>query len=568
MEEHTGESINCEEKAVCTVCGRAFGEVGKHEYGELAQIGGVWGYDCVNCDYVLPLLSVQNGEEFTEGLVDFAVEVEEGKDPVVLQLSDPQLCNWGDLETWCYTYIREAVEATKPDLIIVTGDVIYGKFDADGELLRSYINFMDSLQVPWAPVFGNHDNECELGVDWQCQQLEQAEYCLFEQRSLTGNGNYSVGILQGNELLRVFYMMDSNGCGAPSQKSLSSSNGIKTSAGFGVDQVEWYTQSITDLKVFAPDVKISFAYHIQQSIIEKAFAKYEEYNPSDVSGSVLNTPLNLDKMENADETDFGYLGRTTKGPWDTNYSVWNGMKALGVDSVFVGHEHCNSVSIVYEGVRFQYGQKSSRYDRYNSVSEDGTILGAYIEGHPADSHALMGGTVIPVSGEDGTIGTGYIYYAGNPFYFEPKPVEMPVNGLKMDASMLQAGYGMTIIGTAFDDTLNAYKVYAEGQGKIFFDTTMAAASDVFSFTVFIPEDSAGGSGGTEFYLRVKPTNNLEGCTDGKYIYYTSSKVARGEWKTFTVDISSVGANCTEFSLMLSAGTTMWIRDVSFTAAGN
>lgn len=62
-----------------------------------------------------------------------------------------------------------------------------------------------------------------------------------------------------------------------------------------------------------------------------------------------------------------------KNAWDTSKNIYNGMKELGVDSIFVGHEHCNSASVVYEGIRFQYGQKSSEYDRYNSVGDDGKI---------------------------------------------------------------------------------------------------------------------------------------------------------------------------------------------------
>ena len=498
---------------------------------------------------------------------DFLVEVEEGKDPVVLQLSDPQLCNWGDVETYCYEYIRETVAETKPDLIIITGDLVYGRFDPNGDLLKSLIAFMESLQIPWAPVFGNHDNESLKGVDWQCAQLEAAEYCLFEQGDLTGNCNYSIGIAQGDKLLRVFYMLDSNGCGQPmcnedgvQTQPAAGTNVVKTSAGFGQDQIDWYTNEISAIHAKDASVKISFAYHIQQAIFEKAFKKYSEYDGL-ASSSVLTNPLNLDTLETADETDFGYLGRAMKGAWDTSYAIFNGMKALGVDSIFVGHEHCNSVSIVYEGVRFQFSQKSSRYDRYNSVNEDGSITGNY--GHDADAHPLMGGTVIPVSSVDGSIGTGYIYYVGNPFYFEPKPEPVPVNGLEITKSMLASG--ITAYPYAYDDTVNAYKVYSEGQNKIFFDIAMAVENNYFTFTALIPEDSAGGvsHGDIEFWLRVKPTNNLPG-SNGSYIEYHAPVIPRGVWKTFVVDITSVGADCTEFSIMFSEGTTIWLRDIAFT----
>ena len=305
----------------------------------------------------------------------------------------------------------------------------------------------------------------------------------------------------------------------------------------------------------------------------KAFEKYEEFDATLVSGSSseLANPLNLDTLETADETDFGFLGRLQKSPWDTSYAVFNGMKALGVDSIFVGHEHCNSVSIVYEGVRFQYSQKSSTYDRYNWVLEDGTIAGGYTM--PNGAHPLLGGTVIPVSSVDGSIGTGYICYAGNPFYFEPKPVEMPVDGLQLTSADLQDGYGMSLHGTAFDENVNAYKIYSEKQGKVF-DTALAAQYDVFTFNVFVPEDAPGS--GWNIALRVKPDGTLtneQGCTDTKYVFYQMNVgsdainyLPRGQWRTISVDISNIDETCTEFSIMFAAGTTAWFRDIAFTEA--
>jgi hypothetical protein len=91
---------------------------------------------------------------------------------------------------------------------------------------------------------------------------------------------------------------------------------------------------------------------------------------------------------------------------------------------------------------------------------------------------------------------------------------------------------------------------------------MAAENNYFTFTVFIPVDS-GNTQSVELYLRVKPENNLQGA-DGKYIYYTSTQLPRGQWKTFVVDISSVDETCTEFSLMFASNSTTWLRDIAFT----
>ena len=64
---------------------------------------------------------------------------------------------------------------------------------------------------------------------------------------------------------------------------------------------------------------------------------------------------------------------------------------------------------MYDGVRIQYGQKSSEYDRFNCVDTEGNITGGYSKtGTP-----LIGGSVIVLSKDDGSIKDAYIYYCEN-----------------------------------------------------------------------------------------------------------------------------------------------------------
>ncbi|MBR2336580.1 MAG: metallophosphoesterase [Clostridia bacterium] len=352
---------------------------------------------------------------------DFIVEIPEGKDPVILQLSDTQIIDGaqtrsessgGDritYDTWkiqyyCYDYLTEIITETKPDFIILTGDLVYGKYDDNGTVLQSLIAFMDSFEIPWAAVLGNHESESYKGVDWQCEQLENAEYGLFKQRELMGNGNYSVGILQGGKVTRMFFMLDSNGNSTACQESLNNGHTSK-SVGFFNSQIEWYTSEIEEMKAQSPETKYSFVFHIQMAVFGDAFAKYG------FDQSVKDQGIDIDGLENKAEGDFGYIGRQMKDAWDNSRTVYEGMKALGVDSIFVGHEHCNSASVVYEGIRFQYGQKSSEYDRHNAVDANGNIVENQIwssKGTP-----IIGGSVIILSAVDGTITDGYIYYCQN-----------------------------------------------------------------------------------------------------------------------------------------------------------
>ena len=524
----------------------------------------------------------EESEDVFEEL-DFIVEVPVNRDPVILHLTDMQIIDSSQqrydgrlggesVNYWapdkkdvrCYDYLTEIITATNPDLILITGDLVYGEFDDNGENFLELIEFMESFNIPWAPVFGNHDNESKMGVDWQCEQLEKAENCLFLQRKMTGNGNYTVGIKQGDKLTRVFFMLDSNGCGAASSESLANGH-TSTSVGFGADQVKWYKNVAKKINQLSPDTKLSMAFHIQIAVFGDAFAKY---------GSDGKTQVNIDQLDDKYEGDFGFIGAAMKGPWDSDRSLWNSLKELGFDSVLVGHEHANSASIVYEGIRLQYGMKCSTYDRNNYITATGKISSEYY----STETPWIGGTYFKLS-SDGSIKDGGIYYCkdagGNIDWdsFKPK-VEAAVNGLQKSDVTLESGISMT--GVKFDDNVNAFEITASSQGKVKINTELLKNKSTFTFTVYVPAESNVKLGGLgEFAIRTKP-NSIEPDGDGTndpnahgggYIDYNSSqgiedyRIIFDTWQTFTVDISDFGEDCTEFAFVIAAGNTIYLRDM-------
>ena len=57
--------------------------------------------------------------------------------------------------TFTFEIIEKLVSSEKPDLIVITGDIVVsGSSKKDVDKL---FKFMEQLQIPWAPVFGNHD---------------------------------------------------------------------------------------------------------------------------------------------------------------------------------------------------------------------------------------------------------------------------------------------------------------------------------------------------------------------------------------------------------------------------
>ena len=205
-------------------------------------------------------------------------------------------------------------------------------------------------------------------------------------------------------------MLDSNGCGAMSDESYGNGHSQKA-AGFGSDQIAWYTAAANNINGDFNDVKYTFAFHIQPAVFEDAlYNTYGFVNGGEVDANKnLVEPLNIDERPDKRSTDFGYIGRSLKGPWDTDKTVYAGMKALGADSILVGHEHCNNASVVYDGIRFQYGQKIGEYDRINFRAQDGSIIG-FIAIETSKGTPILGGTVLELSESTGEISNAYIYY--------------------------------------------------------------------------------------------------------------------------------------------------------------
>ena len=164
-----------------------------------------------------------------ENPADFVLDVTEGKNFKVLQISDPQVADmsqirngrevngglqllWADRDFSVYAKLKKTIEETQPDLILLAGDIIYGEFDDNGEMAKELISFFEARKIFYAPVFGNHDNESAQGTSWQVRQYLNSEYCLFARGTVTGNCNYTISVKQGEKWLSNIYMLDTNGC--------------------------------------------------------------------------------------------------------------------------------------------------------------------------------------------------------------------------------------------------------------------------------------------------------------------------------------------------------------------
>ena len=442
----TPDKVGTKEYWSCTVCEKYFSdEFGKSEISEEDLVLGKYNY------------------------VDFTITVESGREPVILQLADPQIMdsstkrsdvslsddaiaywNKDSRKELAYDLMAEVVKATNPDLILVSGDVVYGKYDDDGHLHEDFINFMEKLKKPWAPIFGNHDIETNKGVDWICDQYEAAPNCLFKKHTTSGNdtisghGNYTIGIAQDGQMKRVIFNMDTNGCTGASNtskgcnqtvtKENNSYNINSDVAVYGLqkDQVAWFEDTAEKITGEYAGVKLSLHIHVPMNFVYTAIndaykAKvgdpvarmYYAYNNIAHTGKLLAP----ERVIGHTEGDFGMVytlyPTSFVESWDTyktngtgnDNQIYNRIKAQGIDSMFLGHMHSNSASIVYDGIRFQFGQKCTLYDSVQKINKNTGAMG-YANGAYAlnsGETALIGGTVMKLNAA-GEIADAYIEY--------------------------------------------------------------------------------------------------------------------------------------------------------------
>ena len=269
---------------------------------------------------------------------------------------DPQ-----DFDAQCGDHIRSLVAQARPDLIFITGDLVYGSFDDNGTTLEYFCALMDSFEIPWAPVWGNHDNESAKGIVWQCKQLENSKYCLFKKGAVSGNSNYSVGIAVGNKLVRVLHMVDSNGCRRGNEGEVIKQRGIYPDQ---LALIEENTSKIAEAQGRA--VPAFMAFHYPVDCFEEAeIAKgYKTENRQAYVLGVDVAPA---------DGDFGFsLEKYDRVDTDGNFIEF--IKKQNIDGVFVGHVHKNTTSISYKNVRWTFGLKSGQYDYHVAGSLGGTLV--------------------------------------------------------------------------------------------------------------------------------------------------------------------------------------------------
>lgn len=292
-----------------------------------------------------------------------------------LQREYPERLRPDEVEAWlpenfdkmCGDHIRSLVAQCRPDLIFITGDIVYGSFDHSGKVMEWFCALMDSFEIPWAPVFGNHDNETQKGVKWQCEQFEKSEFCLFRRGNVSGNGNYTVGIAVGDKLIRVLHMLDSNGCKNSTDPEVIKEKGIFP------DQLELVSKNTALITASQGSAVSAFiAFHIPVDSFKEAEQKKGYVSPDEKHAYFIG--VNVEQKDDDFGFNLEYYNLKEYEPIETDGHFIEFLKRNNIEAAFVGHLHKNCTCISYEGIKWVFGLKTGQYDYHLPGQLGGTLV--------------------------------------------------------------------------------------------------------------------------------------------------------------------------------------------------
>lgn len=238
---------------------------------------------------------------------------------------------------------RRVIELEEPDLVIYSGDMLYGSEVKDPvRSLQQVVSISESQKTPFAVIFGNHDSE-------SCASREELLQGLSAYRMLVskagpdhihGVGNDVLRILgsDGDNPASLLYLFDSGEMAPPE---------IGGYAWIHLDQIEWYREQSAYYRVQADMPLPSLAFfHIPIPEYRDAWehGKVSGTKNESVCSPILNSGLFTAMLECGD-----------------------------VIGTFAGHDHENDYVADWHGIRLAYGRVTG-YGGYGNLQRGARVI--------------------------------------------------------------------------------------------------------------------------------------------------------------------------------------------------
>ena len=224
--------------------------------------------------------------------------------------------------------ISRVVALEKPDLVLLTGDIVTQENPAEGYRLLSEI--FTNAGIPWAVVFGNHESERSFTRQQLAGLVEKIPGCLNEDAGgITGNSNFVLTVLgNNNKPGALLYCLDSNSYSPLKPK-------VDGYGWFDFSQIAWYRKKSGEYK------------HENGGVILPALAFFH------IPLLEYTTAV---KLKN--QVIFG-VRTEDESSAVINSGMFSAFLECGdVMGTFVGHDHLNDYITCYQGIALAYGRVS------------------------------------------------------------------------------------------------------------------------------------------------------------------------------------------------------------------
>lgn len=259
----------------------------------------------------------------------------------IAQFTDLHWNNNSVNRTQTVNTIRMVLETEKPDLAILTGDIVTAPPAKEG--WRAVSKIFSDAGIPWAVTLGNHDGETGITGDQIFELLSSDKFFVgCSGPELYGCGNYSIPVLSsdGKSVAAVIYCLDSGN--HPEDKTLGDWDWIHS------DQIDWYRKAsdkYTTANKGNPVPSLMF-FHIPLPEFINVISKDTSagINKEGASSSKINSGLFASLLEKKDVT-----------------------------GIFSGHNHENDNIGTFNNITMAFGQVTGT-DAYGSFERGSRII--------------------------------------------------------------------------------------------------------------------------------------------------------------------------------------------------
>ncbi|TPX08748.1 uncharacterized protein E0L32_009810 [Thyridium curvatum] len=211
-------------------------------------------------------------------------------------------------------FVSKMLDEERPDMVVLSGDQVNGETAPDAQsAIFKYASLLIKRKIPYACIFGNHDDEGSLPRAAQMSLIETLPYSLSRAgpEDLDGVGNYYVEVLGRGKTTHsalTVYLLDTHAY-SPDEKKYHGYDWLKK------NQIDWFKQTANSLK-----------------------PKHKEYSHVHMDVAFIHIPL----------PEYRDPKQVFKGQWREavtaptyNSGFRDALVEQGVVMVSCGHDHAN-----------------------------------------------------------------------------------------------------------------------------------------------------------------------------------------------------------------------------------